>query len=161
MKKSENYSLRDDRQRTKNIILIVIAVIPLLYVSGFLAQLMDNYTAWSDAGGVPGDGTSPKLPDRSIVICLLSIFSITGLKAVLAMAGAVAVLLFLIWYRDRENSKGYDRERKFSLFRERDLWYSRLYDTGRNETDFRRYIHTSYNRYDPWHSRKGYRKYPR
>jgi type IV secretion system protein VirD4 len=91
----------------------VIAVVPLLYVSGFLAQLMDNYTAWSDAGGVPGDGTSPKLPDRSILICLLSIFSVTGLKAVLAMAGAVAVLLFLIWYRDRENSRGYDRERNF------------------------------------------------
>ena len=64
----------NDNKRRNGIIFGLMGLLPLLYASGFLAQMLENYAVWNGAGGVPGDGTSPKLPDPSIGICLLSVF---------------------------------------------------------------------------------------
>lgn len=36
-----------------------LAILAILYSGGFLGQILGNYAAWKQGGGVPGDGTSP------------------------------------------------------------------------------------------------------
>ena len=86
---------------------------PVLYVSGFLAQLLENYHVWQAAGGVPGDGTSPKLPQKGFLICMVSVFSGYGIRSFFAISAAVGILFLMLWIRDNEDGRDYDRERNF------------------------------------------------
>jgi len=36
-----------------------LAFLAILYSGGFLGQILGNYAAWKQGGGIPGDGTSP------------------------------------------------------------------------------------------------------
>ena len=87
--------------------------LPFVYASGFLAQLLVNYQTWKEMGGMLGDGTSPVLPKKDILHCILAAFSLTGLKALVGIIAGILFLLLLIWMRDKEKSKGYDAERNF------------------------------------------------
>ena len=104
----------NDNKRRNGIIFGLMGLLPLLYASGFLAQMLENYAVWNDAGGVPGDGTSPNLPDPSIGICLLSVFSFTGLKALAVLFLGVGILIIMLWLRDKEEGRNYDPERNFN-----------------------------------------------
>lgn len=103
----------NDRNRIKLITFGLMTVLPLLYFSGLLAQLLENYHRWQTAGGVLGDGTSPELPKTNFLSCLFSVFSVYGLKAFAAVSLAVGILFLMLWVRDREDGQNYDRERNF------------------------------------------------
>ena len=52
----------------KGLIAVPIAVLALLYGSGYLSQLLYNYERWQAAGGVYG--TAPDFPDPNFFLCL-------------------------------------------------------------------------------------------
>jgi len=103
----------NDSRKWKGILLVILALIPILYVSGFLAQMLQNYAVWISSGGIPGDGTSPELPKTDILICLLHVFSMYGLKTFCMISGVAAVFFVMLWIRDKEDGKYYDQERNF------------------------------------------------
>ena len=87
----------------------------LLYAGGYIAQFLYHYNTWVSAGGTPGDGSSPPLPDASFFSCLqaLTIFpySIYGISLCLL----VAILLLFVVMRMGIGGKGtLDKERNFS-----------------------------------------------
>lgn len=112
-RQSEGNSLHEYISIAKTVVLLLILVISILYVSGLLAQMLGNYHVWQAAGGVPGDGTSPKLPETGFMVCLLFVFSKYGIKAFFGISLVVVILFFMLWFRDLEDSKNYDRERNF------------------------------------------------
>ena len=112
-KNSKKTLLFNDSNKQKMIGLGLMGGLPLVYASGFLAQLLENYQTWKEMGGILGDGTSPVLPKKDILHCILAAFSLTGLKSLLGIIVGILFLLLLIWMRDKENSKGYDAERNF------------------------------------------------
>lgn len=113
MRRSEKVSSPDDRQRKKAVFFCLLSAIPLLYVSGFLAQLLDHYALWREMGGVPGDGTSPVFPDKGFLKCIISVLSFSGLKAFSGILAGIGLLMLMLWLRDKEDSRDYDNERNF------------------------------------------------
>lgn len=103
----------DEPRRKKAVFFSLMALVPLLYVSGFLAQMLDNYILWQEMGGMPGDGTAPAWPDKGLLKCLASVFSFTGIKAFFVILTGIGILLLMLWFRDKEDSRGYDNERNF------------------------------------------------
>ena len=101
----------------KPLLLVLLILLPVIYISGFMAQLLENYNIWLKAGGRLGDGTSPELPKTDILICMISVFSFYGIKAFLAILFVVGGLFLMLWLRDREDGWDYDRERNFKYSR--------------------------------------------
>ena len=75
-KNSKKTLLFNDSNKQKMIGLGLMGGLPLVYASGFLAQLLENYQTWTEMGGIPGDGTSPVLPKKDILHCILAAFSL-------------------------------------------------------------------------------------
>lgn len=86
---------------------------PILYVSGYLSQFLDNYAVWKEAGGVPGDGTAPAFPDKGIFSCFVAVFSLSGLKIMLLLILAVILTVVVAVLGGRGSKGNYDAERKF------------------------------------------------
>ena len=97
----------------KTVLLLLIAAVPILYISGLLAQLLANYHSWQAAGGMLGDGISPKLPQTAFFHCLFAVFSIYGLKALIGISGVVGIMFLMVWVRDLEDGRYYDKDRNF------------------------------------------------
>lgn len=52
----------DDKRRVTGIVLIVIpGLFALLYLSGLLGQLMENYSIWLESGGMSGESSMPQI----------------------------------------------------------------------------------------------------
>lgn len=86
-----------------------------VYLSGLLGQLMHNYEAWSDAGGMAGDALI-QMPDPSITACIANAFTARGLKAMLLLAAVGAGALIYLKFSDRFGSRDFD-ERNFKRSR--------------------------------------------
>lgn len=58
------------------LLVLPVLITTLLYAAGYIAQFLYHYNTWISAGGTPGDGSSPPLPDASFFSCLqaLTIF---------------------------------------------------------------------------------------
>lgn len=71
-------------KKTIRIISIAAAVLlglaALLYLGGLLGQLLENYSAWQQAGGMAGQ-EEIQLPSGDIVTCVQAAFTLSGLKA--------------------------------------------------------------------------------
>ena len=82
----------DDKRRVTGIVLIVIpGLFALLYLSGLLGQLMENYSIWLESGGMSGESSMPQI-GWGVIKCLRQSFTPYGLKAllvILAVGGAV------------------------------------------------------------------------
>lgn len=99
--------------RKRIAVLLSLAVVPTIYLSGLLAQFTRNYDAWQAGGGTVGDGTSPGLPNSNPFICLIAAFSVDGFKAFCILFIAVGFLFLMLWLRDKEDGQNYDQERNF------------------------------------------------
>ena len=102
-----------DKRKLRNILLILPPMLfALLYGGGYLAQFMRNYTAWQDAGGTPGDGTSPLMPSFSIHACMEAIFSFPyGVFGILICIGVLALLILMVMRMGFSDNGEYDRDR--------------------------------------------------
>ena len=100
----------------KKLIVVLTASIPglaaLAYLSGLLAQLLENYAIWQELGGMnnPEPIPAPSLDPR---VCFPALLSIHGLKSVLLILGFLSAIILYIRFHDRfgsgsEDPRGFD-----------------------------------------------------
>ncbi len=100
-------------------LLRILPVLPpllfgLLYGSGYIAQFMRNYSEWQNAGGTPGDGTSPVAPSFAVSVCFEAIFSMPyGIFGILICVGVLALLLVMVMRMGYSETGEYDKDRNF------------------------------------------------
>ena len=104
----------NDKTRKIGIVMAVILGLgALLYLGGLLGQLMENYAAWQNAGGMAGQAKIASL-DWNPAACYRSAFRVSGLKGIgflLLVGGAVTAYVKL---HDRFGGKSMD-PRGFTL----------------------------------------------
>lgn len=95
---------------------VLLGVAALLYLSGLLAQLLENYQAWQQAGGIAGQAQI-RLPSPGVTDCLGAAFTLSGLKAMgilLLIAGGITAYFK---FSDRFGGSGQD-PRGFTVSKE-------------------------------------------
>lgn len=101
----------------KKIVLLVFLPLLLgllLYGGGFLAQLLVNYKAWQQSGGVLGH-SAPKPPDPSVLPCLAASFHWPeGLVSMGLILVVLAVLILFVFRIGRDGGGEYDSARKLT-----------------------------------------------
>lgn len=86
----------------------------LLYGGGYIAQFIRNYTQWQNAGGTPGDGTSPEIPSFSLSACFEAVFSFPyGIIGALICIGVLVLLIIMVMRMGYGDTGEYDKERNF------------------------------------------------
>lgn len=104
----------NDKTRKIGIVMAtILGLAALLYLGGLLGQLMENYTAWQNEGGMAGQATIASV-DWNPAACYRSAFSLSGLKGIgilLLVGGAVTAYVKL---HDRFGGKNLD-PRGFTL----------------------------------------------
>lgn len=102
----------------KKIVLAVFAPLLLgllLYGGGFIAQLLINYNAWKEGGGVLGAGSSPKIPDPGFFSCLAASFHWPeGLISMGLIVATLLVLVLFVFRIGRDGGGEYDNDRKLT-----------------------------------------------
>ena len=91
-----------------------LAILAILYSGGFLGQILGNYAAWKQGGGVPGDGTSPVAASPDFFTCLTSVLRPPyGVYGVLICIGLLAILLLMVMKMGYSDTGEYDTDRNF------------------------------------------------
>ena len=107
-------------KKTIRIIGIVAAVLlglaALLYLGGLLGQLLENYSAWQQAGGMAGQ-EEIQLPSGDIVTCVRAAFTFSGLKAMCILLLAAAAIAAYFKFSDRFGGSDQD-PRGFTVSKE-------------------------------------------
>ena len=83
--------MNDKNRKIAIIIAAILGCVGLFYLGGMLGQLLGNYAAWMDSGGVSGESTM-KPVSWNPLICFPAAFSDTGIKGILMIlliAGAI------------------------------------------------------------------------
>ncbi|MBM6895901.1 type IV secretory system conjugative DNA transfer family protein [Pseudoflavonifractor capillosus] len=90
------------------------AILAVLYAGGFLGQILGNYAAWKQGGGIPGDGTSPAAASPNFFTCLTSVLHPPyGVYGVLICIGLLAILLLMVMRMGYSDTGEYDTDRNF------------------------------------------------
>ena len=95
---------------------VLLGLAALLYLGGLLGQLLENYSAWQQAGGMAGQ-EEIQLPSADIVTCVQAAFTLSGLKAMgmlLLIAGGFTAYFK---FSDRFGGSGQD-PRGFTVSKE-------------------------------------------
>lgn len=104
----------NDKTRKIGIVMAaILGLAALLYLGGLLGQLMENYAAWQNDGGMAGQASIASV-DWNPAACYRSAFSLSGLKGIgilLLVGGAVTAYVKL---HDRFGGKNLD-PRGFTL----------------------------------------------
>lgn len=103
--------------KRKRLLRILPVLPPLLFgllYGGYIAQFMRNYSEWQNAGGTPGDGTSPVAPSFAVSACFEAIFSMPyGIFGILICVGVLALLLVMVMRMGYSETGEYDKDRNF------------------------------------------------
>ena len=77
------------------LLVLPVLITTLLYAAGYFAQLLYHYNTWVSAGGTPGYGSSPPLPDASFFSCLqaLTIFPYSLYGIFLCLLSAILLMI--------------------------------------------------------------------
>lgn len=107
-------------KKTIRIISIAAAVLlglaALLYLGGLLGQLLENYSAWQQAGGIAGQAQI-RPPSPGVTDCLGAAFTFSGLKAMCILLLAAAAIAVYFKFSDRFGGSGQD-PRGFTVSKE-------------------------------------------
>lgn len=95
---------------------VLLGVAALLYLGGLLGQLLENYSAWQQAGGMAGQ-EEIQLPSGDIVTCVRAAFTFSGLKAMCILLLAAAAIAAYFKFSDRFGGSGQD-PRGFTVSKE-------------------------------------------
>lgn len=95
---------------------VLLGVAALLYLSGLLAQLLENYQAWHQAGGIAGQAQI-RPSSGNILICVQAAFTLSGLKAMGILLLIAGGLTAYFKFSDRFGGSGQD-PRGFTVSRE-------------------------------------------
>lgn len=83
------------KKRLLPLLVLPAAVFAALYGGGYIAQFIRNYSVWTAAGGMPGDGSSPAFSDGGLRECFQAVFQMPyglyGIGICLALLGLLIV----------------------------------------------------------------------
>lgn len=92
-----------------------IAILAILYAGGYIGQFLTNFTEWQNAGGSPGDGSTPQMPSPGFFHCLGAAFHFpNGLIGIGICVLLLVILLFMVMRMGYSDTGEYDEDRNFT-----------------------------------------------
>ena len=92
-----------------------IAILAILYAGGYIGQFLTNFTEWQNAGGSPGDGSTPRMPSPGFFYCLGAAFHFpNGLIGIGICVLLLVILLVMVMRMGYSDTGEYDEDRNFT-----------------------------------------------
>lgn len=92
-----------------------IAILAILYAGGYIGQFLSNFTEWQNAGGSPGDGSTPQMPSPGFFHCLGAAFHFpNGLIGIGICVLLLVILLVMVMRMGYSDTGEYDEDRNFT-----------------------------------------------
>lgn len=92
-----------------------IAILAILYAGGYIGQFLTNFTEWQNAGGSPGDGSTPQMPSPGFFHCLGAAFLFpNGLIGIGICVLLLVILLVMVMRMGYSDTGEYDEDRNFT-----------------------------------------------
>lgn len=92
-----------------------IAILAILYAGGYIGQFLTNFTEWQNAGGSPGDGSTPQMPSPGFFHCLWAAFHFpNGLIGIGICVLLLVILLVMVMRMGYSDTGEYDEDRNFT-----------------------------------------------
>lgn len=92
-----------------------IAILAILYAGGYIGQFLTNFTEWQNAGGSPGDGSTPQMPSPGFFHCLGAAFHFpNGLIGIGICVLLLVILLVMVMRMGYSDTGEYDEDRNFT-----------------------------------------------
>ena len=105
----------DKRKILKALFAAPVANVAILYAGGYIGQFLTNFSEWQNAGGNPGDGTTPQMPSAGFVQCLGSAFHFpNGLIGIAICVLLLVLLLVMVMRMGYSDTGEYDEDRNFT-----------------------------------------------
>ncbi len=101
------FKIQDKKRFILTIGCVILALVMLLYVSGLIAQIANNYSEWMRADGLTGNVTM-KPPSLNPITCLGQAFTLRGLYSLLAILTVGGVIFLIYKLYDRFDGKKKD-----------------------------------------------------
>ncbi len=94
------FKIQDRKRFILTIACVILALVMLLYISGLISQIANNYAKWMSADGLTGNVTM-KPPNWNPITCLGQAFTVRGLCSLLAILtiGGVIFLIYKLYNR--------------------------------------------------------------
>lgn len=97
----------DKKRAIAIIIASILGLAVLLYLGGVVGQLMSNYDAWMNAGGMTGQAAMGAV-DWNLVVCIRYACSVSGIKGTGTLLLIGAGIVVYVKLHDKFSSKDYD-----------------------------------------------------
>lgn len=99
--------MNDKNRKIAIIIAAILGCVGLFYLGGMLGQLLGNYAAWMDSGGVSGESTM-KPVSWNPLICFPAAFSGNGIKGILMILLIAGAIFAYVKLHDKFDGKQHD-----------------------------------------------------
>lgn len=105
----------DKRKILKGLFAAPVAIVAILYAGGYIGQFLTNFSEWQNAGGSPGDGTTPQMPSPGFFHCLGAAFHFpNGLIGIGICVLLLVILLVMVMRMGYSDTGEYDEDRNFT-----------------------------------------------
>ena len=105
----------DKRKILKGLVAAPVAIVAILYAGGYIGQFLTNFSEWQNAGGSPGDGTTPQMPSPGFFHCLGAAFHFpNGLIGIGICVLLLVILLVMVMRMGYSDTGEYDEDRNFT-----------------------------------------------
>lgn len=105
----------DKRKILKGLMAAPIAILAILYAGGYIGQFLTNFTEWQNAGGSPGDGSTPQMPSPGFFHCFGAAFHFpNGLIGIGICVLLLVILLVMVMRMGYSDTGEYDEDRNFT-----------------------------------------------
>lgn len=99
--------MNDKNRKIAIIIAAILGCVGLFYLGGMLGQLLGNYAAWMDSGGVSGESTMRPVSWNPL-ICFPAAFSGNGIKGILMILLIAGAIFAYVKLHDKFDGKQHD-----------------------------------------------------
>ena len=99
--------MNDKNRKIAIIIAAILGCVGLFYLGGMLGQLLGNYAAWMDSGGVSGESMM-KPVSWNPLICFPAAFSGNGIKGILMILLIAGAIFAYVKLHDKFDGKQHD-----------------------------------------------------
>ena len=99
--------MNDKNRKIAIIVAAILGCVGLFYLGGMLGQVLGNYAAWMDSGGVSGESTM-KPVSWNPLICFPAAFSGNGIKGILMILLIAGAIFAYVKLHDKFDGKHHD-----------------------------------------------------
>ena len=99
--------MNDKNRKIAIIVAAILGCVGLFYLDGMLGQVLGNYAAWMDSGGVSGESTM-KPVSWNPLICFPAAFSGNGIKGILMILLIAGAIFAYVKLHDKFDGKQHD-----------------------------------------------------